>query len=168
MLFNFIIPFFILKFINKFRIFHSFMLNISLIHKSMCCKGGSQGLSLLSSPFIPFIYFLSGIAKIDYKRFWQNVALVLPLYVATTATLVSLFVDCHAYLTYAYMSLSAALLLPLTFFDRLSNNAKADLISLSILPIIPLISDRTSATSAPTTSTSACHCSTGLSVFRSG
>jgi len=33
-------------------------------------------------------------------------------------------------------------LLP-AFFDRLSNNAKADALSLSILPIILLISDRT-------------------------
>ncbi|WP_456329718.1 hypothetical protein [Archaeoglobus sp.] len=57
--------------------------------------------------------------------------------------MVSLFVDCHAYLTYASLTLSPALLLPLTFFDRLSNNAKADLISLSIPPIILLISDRT-------------------------
>ncbi|MBO8180833.1 MAG: hypothetical protein H0Z19_10235 [Archaeoglobus sp.] len=33
-------------------------------------------------------------------------------------------------------------LLP-TFFDRLSNNAKTDVLSLSILPIILLTSDRT-------------------------
>ncbi|WP_456329724.1 hypothetical protein [Archaeoglobus sp.] len=57
--------------------------------------------------------------------------------------MVSLFVDCHAYLTYAYLTLSAALLLPLTFFDRFSNNTKADVLSLSVLPVILLTSDRT-------------------------
>ena len=46
-------------------------------------------------------------------------------------------------LTYAYLTLSAALLLPLTFFDRLSNNTRADILALSILPTTLLISDRT-------------------------
>ncbi len=94
--------------------------------------------------FIPFVYFLSRkIAEINHKRFWQNFTVVLPLYVVTTTILVCLFVDHFSNLTYTYLTLSAALLLPLTFFDRLSNNTRADILALSILPTTLLISDRT-------------------------
>lgn len=93
--------------------------------------------------FIPLIYFLSRkIAGINYNRFWQNFALVLLLYVLTTATLISVFVDFFSYLTYIYLFLSIILLPTLTFFDRLNENTRADVLSLTILPLIFLISDR--------------------------
>ncbi|WP_290596491.1 MULTISPECIES: hypothetical protein [unclassified Archaeoglobus] len=69
--------------------------------------------------------------------------IILPLYVLTTVTLTSLFVDISSFLKYVYLCLSTAILISLTFFDRLSEQTKADILPLAFLPIILLISDRT-------------------------
>lgn len=93
--------------------------------------------------YIPFTYFIC-------KRIWgrgikiklESFALTITIFSLLSAVIFSLLNTLAGYAGYAYLCISAILIMLFVLFDRLKNETASEILSLSAIPVIFLISDQ--------------------------